>query len=144
MLLPLVLQAQAAPPPEPQDPAPDPPWEFDPPPVDPQVIEGRRRPDYSDPLPDPVEQDNPGAVRAPPPSAFPVEESPIPDRWRLIESLGLTAQAGYAERVSLAEEKLTPLSEVAGDTAPYFSMILIYKGEERWHPALAKTLGSGA
>ena len=62
----------------------------------------------------------------------------------LIESLGLTAQAGYAERVSLAEEKLTPLSEVAGDTAPYFSMILIYKGEERWHPALAKTLGSGA
>ncbi|KUO56994.1 MAG: hypothetical protein APF78_02960 [Sphingomonadales bacterium BRH_c3] len=92
MLLPLVLQAQAAPPPEPQDPAPDPPWEFDPPPVDPQVIEGRRRPDYSDPLPDPVEQDNPGAVRAPPPSAFPVDEIPIPDRWRLIESLGLVKE----------------------------------------------------
>nr|MDH4439762.1 precorrin-2 C(20)-methyltransferase [Rhizobium sp.] len=61
----------------------------------------------------------------------------------LIESLGLTAQAGYAERVSLAEQKLTPLADVIEDTAPYFSMILIYKGEERWHPALAKTLGSG-
>ena len=62
----------------------------------------------------------------------------------LIESLGLTAQAGYAERVSLAEQKLTPLADVSEDTAPYFSMILIYKGDERWHPALAKKLGSGA
>ena len=60
----------------------------------------------------------------------------------LIESLGLTAQAAYAERVSLAEQKLTPLADVAEYTAPYFSMILIYKGDERWHPALAKTLGS--
>ncbi|MBA4163943.1 MAG: hypothetical protein C0510_04825 [Erythrobacter sp.] len=93
MLLPLVLQVQAAPPPpEPQEPEPDPPWEVDTPPVDPEMIEGRRRPDYTGPLPDPVTQDNPGAVRAPPPTAFPVDEIPVPDRWRLIESLGLVKE----------------------------------------------------
>ena len=93
MLLPLVLQVQAASPPaEPQEPAPDPPWEVDTPPVDPEIIEGRRRPDYTGPLPDPVTQDNPGAVRAPPPTAFPVDDFPIPDRWRLIESLGLVKE----------------------------------------------------
>lgn len=64
----------------------------EPPPVDPEVIEGRRRPDYTDPLPDPVTQDNPGAVRAPPPQAFPPDEVPIPDRWRLIETLGLVKE----------------------------------------------------
>lgn len=61
----------------------------------------------------------------------------------LIERLGLTDQAGYAERVSLPEQKLVPLAEVAEDTAPYFSMILIYKGEERWHPALPQSLDRG-
>lgn len=93
VFLPLVLQLQAAPPPaEAPEPAPDPPWEVDPPPVDPEIIEGRRRPDYTPPLPDPVTQDNPGAVRAPPPTAFPLDDIPIPDRWRLIESLGLVKE----------------------------------------------------
>ncbi|MFZ9395513.1 MAG: hypothetical protein ACO25F_05555 [Erythrobacter sp.] len=92
---------QVEPPPEPvtEEPPPasapassEPPWEVGAPPVDPQVIEGRRRPDYTDPLPDPVTQDNPGAVRAPPPSAFPTDQLPIPDRWRLIQSLGLVKE----------------------------------------------------
>ena len=61
----------------------------------------------------------------------------------LIERMGLVAQAGYVERVSLAEERLMPLAELSEDRAPYFSMILIYKGEERWHPAMSQTLGSG-
>ena len=78
--------------PEVQPAEPHPPWEAEPPPVDPEVIEGRRRPDYTDPLPDPVTQDNPGAVRAPPPQAFPTDEVPIPDRWRLIETLGLVKE----------------------------------------------------
>ncbi|EHS51905.1 precorrin-2 C20-methyltransferase [Rhizobium sp. PDO1-076] len=60
----------------------------------------------------------------------------------LIAELGLTAQAGYVERVSLAEQRLMPLAEVAEDVAPYFSMILIYKGAESWHPALASRLGA--
>lgn len=60
----------------------------------------------------------------------------------LIAALGLTAQAGYVERVSLAEQRLMPLCEVPEDVAPYFSMILIYKGAEAWHPALASRLGT--
>jgi hypothetical protein len=66
-----------------------------PPPVDAGVIEGRRRPGYVAPLPEPVTQENPGAVRAPPPSAFPTDQVPIPDRWRLIQSLGLVTEHWY-------------------------------------------------
>ncbi|MFL6843362.1 MAG: hypothetical protein ACJ8ER_00590 [Allosphingosinicella sp.] len=52
--------------------------------------QGRRRPGVpQDELEEPVTQDNPGAVRAPPPEAFPTDEIPIPDRWRLIETLGV-------------------------------------------------------
>jgi hypothetical protein len=99
-LLPALLLLQAAPPPEtvatptappgeealPQD------WEVDVPPVDPQIIEGRERPGYTAPLPEKIEQTNQGAVRAPPPQAFPKDQLPIPDRWRLIESLGLVRE----------------------------------------------------
>ena len=98
-LLPALLLLQAAPPeeatppvappgeaPAPQD------WEQDVPPVDPQIIEGRERPGYTAPLPEKIEQNNAGAVRAPPPQAFPTEQVPIPDRWRLIQSLGLVKE----------------------------------------------------
>ncbi|QYJ07779.1 hypothetical protein [Qipengyuania flava] len=64
----------------------------EPPAVDNEVIDGRRRPDYTEPLPDEVSQTNEGAVRAPPPEAFPVDQIPIPDRWRLIESLGVVKE----------------------------------------------------
>ncbi|MEM6464685.1 MAG: precorrin-2 C(20)-methyltransferase [Pseudomonadota bacterium] len=50
---------------------------------------------------------------------------------KLIERLGLAATAGYLERISLAEERILPLEMVAGP-APYFSMIMIYKGAENW------------
>ena len=60
--------------------------------VDPMILEGRQRPGYVGELPDPITQDNPGAVRAPPPSAFPVDQIPIPDRWRLIQNLGLVTE----------------------------------------------------
>lgn len=64
----------------------------EPPPVDNEIIEGRRRPDYTEPLPEEVTQTNEGAVRAPPPEAFPVDQVPVPDRWRLIESLGVVKE----------------------------------------------------
>lgn len=64
-------------------------------PVDNESIEGRRRPGYTGPLPDAVTQDNPGAVRAPPPEAFPTDDIPIPDRWRLIETLGLARERWF-------------------------------------------------
>lgn len=67
--------------------------EQDVPPVDPAIIDGRERPGYTAPLPERIEQDNEGAIRAPPPEAFPTEQVPIPDRWRLIESLGLVKES---------------------------------------------------
>jgi hypothetical protein len=63
--------------------------------ADEQSIEGRHRPGYERPLPDRVRQDNPGAISAPPPEAFPVDQVPIPDRWRLIESLGVVKERWF-------------------------------------------------
>ncbi|MGB5723607.1 MAG: hypothetical protein WBM39_04260, partial [Parasphingorhabdus sp.] len=51
------------------------------------LIDGRRRPGVQKTLPDPVTQNNPGAVNAPPPEAFPTDEFPVPDRWRIMQSL---------------------------------------------------------
>ncbi|BAI98659.1 hypothetical protein Sj15T_37270 [Sphingobium sp. TA15] len=90
-LLPLFALAQ------PGEPVPPPPPEnwreiLD---ADGQSIEGRRRPGYEAPLPDAVTQDNKGAVRAPPPEAFPTDQVPIPDRWRLIESLGVVKERWF-------------------------------------------------
>ena len=51
---------------------------------------------------------------------------------RLIEQAGLTDRAGYLERVSLENQQVMPLTDVNEKSAPYFSMILIYKGAERW------------
>lgn len=99
-LLPALLLLQAAPAPEEVQPPVAPPgeeaqpenWEKDIPPVDPGILEGRERPGYTAPLPDRIEQDNQGAVRAPPPQAFPTEQIPIPDRWRLVETLGVVKE----------------------------------------------------
>ncbi|MFZ2101182.1 MAG: precorrin-2 C(20)-methyltransferase [Oricola sp.] len=54
----------------------------------------------------------------------------------LLDRLGLLDMAGYCERVSRAEERVLPLAHVDADSAPYFSMILIYKGAEDWIRAL--------
>lgn len=50
----------------------------------------------------------------------------------LIEQAGLMSSAGYLERVSLENQRILPLDEVEDDIAPYFSIILIYKGAENW------------
>ena len=52
--------------------------------ADDALIEGRRRPGVQKRLPDPIVQNNPGAVSAPPPEAFPTDEFPVPDRWRIM------------------------------------------------------------
>ena len=49
----------------------------------------------------------------------------------LLDEMGLTAQAGYIERASLDEQIVLPLAD-APHSAPYFSMILIYKGDDPW------------
>lgn len=48
---------------------------------------------------------------------------------QVIARLGLTDGCRYCERVSLPEEVVLPLAE-APETAPYFSMILGYRGSE--------------
>lgn len=55
--------------------------------VDNGIIDGRRRPGYNESLPAPVVQTNPDAVRAPPPEAFPTDQLPVPDRWRILAGL---------------------------------------------------------
>ncbi|WP_434053731.1 MAG: precorrin-2 C(20)-methyltransferase [Roseibium sp.] len=50
----------------------------------------------------------------------------------LLDRMGLLEQAGYVERASLAKQKVHRLIDLDADTAPYFSMILIYKGDEAW------------
>jgi hypothetical protein len=108
LFLPLALQAgapspEAAPPPQGTElPAraaeegaqeqPGPAIETDVPPVESGVIEGRRRPGYVPPRPDQITQRHEGAVRAPPPEAFPTDQIPIPDRWRLVQTLGLVKE----------------------------------------------------
>jgi hypothetical protein len=85
----------------PEDPVPPPPplnWQEQlPDDLVTQIIDGRRRPGYRPDLPDRVSQDNVGALRPPPPSAFPGMENqlPIPDRWRLIESLGVVKERWF-------------------------------------------------
>ena len=62
-----------------------------------EIIEGRRRPGYTPDLPDQLTQDNVGALRPPPPQAFPGMEDqlPVPDRWRLIETLGVVKERWF-------------------------------------------------
>jgi precorrin-2/cobalt-factor-2 C20-methyltransferase len=55
----------------------------------------------------------------------------LPRLRALIEALGLTPRAAYVERASLPDARALPLAE-APDTAPYFSMILIAKGDDPW------------
>ncbi|SMF70770.1 hypothetical protein SAMN06295910_1945 [Allosphingosinicella indica] len=60
--------------------------------ADDPLLEGRRVPGYQEVLPDAQTQNNIGAVRAPPPEAFPTDHIPIPDRWRLIQTLGVVKE----------------------------------------------------
>ncbi|NKB51451.1 MAG: precorrin-2 C(20)-methyltransferase [Rhizobiaceae bacterium] len=51
---------------------------------------------------------------------------------QLIDKAGLLPQAAYLERATLPNQKIAPLADVKEAAAPYFSMILIYKGAENW------------
>lgn len=59
----------------------------------------------------------------------------------LLEKLNLARNAGYLERISLSEEKVLPLRDVGAESAPYFSMILVYRGAEDW--IAARPIGEG-
>jgi precorrin-2/cobalt-factor-2 C20-methyltransferase len=49
----------------------------------------------------------------------------------LIEAAGLDGAAGYLERIGLPEERILPLRDAPAE-APYFSIVLVYKGAEDW------------
>ncbi|MEL6478352.1 MAG: precorrin-2 C(20)-methyltransferase [Pseudomonadota bacterium] len=55
----------------------------------------------------------------------------LPRLRALLAKMGLTEKAVYIERASLPEGRALPLSE-APEQAPYFSMILIYRGDDPW------------
>lgn len=55
----------------------------------------------------------------------------LPKIRGVIEALGLVDKATYIEHASLPEEVVLPLSE-APEKAPYFSMILLAKGNDPW------------
>lgn len=50
----------------------------------------------------------------------------------LLTKHGLLESAAYVERASLPNQRLMPLAQLGENAAPYFSMILVYKGEEDW------------
>jgi precorrin-2/cobalt-factor-2 C20-methyltransferase len=51
---------------------------------------------------------------------------------RALAALGLLEGARYVERATMENERVLPLAEVAGDAAPYFSMILVHRRGEAW------------
>jgi len=83
-------RADEAQPPEAAPPQVTAPPDTAPVPADDKPLDGRRRPGRQETFPDAVKQVNPGAVRAPPPEAFPQDHIPVPDRWRLAGALGVS------------------------------------------------------
>ncbi|WP_175485002.1 precorrin-2 C(20)-methyltransferase [Pseudovibrio axinellae] len=60
----------------------------------------------------------------------------LPRVKALLDKMGLLGAAGYVERATLPEMVVARLADYPNETAPYFSMIIVYKGEEAWtlHP----------
>lgn len=54
---------------------------------------------------------------------------------RILVELGLAGSAYYVERASLPEQKVMALSEMAEETAPYFSMLLVHRRGAAWNAA---------
>jgi len=55
----------------------------------------------------------------------------LPRLRALVAAEGYLARATYVERATLGSERIMPLSD-APEEAPYFSMILIAKGDDPW------------
>lgn len=50
----------------------------------------------------------------------------------LLDRLGLAAHARYVERASLPSGRVLALGEVAAESVPYFSMVLLHRRGEAW------------
>jgi hypothetical protein len=96
VVLAMLDQAATSVEPAPPIPAPAGPDEEDGRTAEDALVPGRRRPGIPQrQLDEPIIQDNQGAVRAPPPEAFPTDQIPVPDRWRLIETLGVVKERWF-------------------------------------------------
>ncbi len=51
----------------------------------------------------------------------------------VLEGLGLTQHAHYVERATMSAQRSLPLAEFSGESAPYFSMILVHKRGLAWN-----------
>ncbi len=52
--------------------------------------------------------------------------------YSVLAELDLLERAGYVERASLPNQKVVRLAQAKLEGAPYFSMILVYRGGESW------------
>ena len=51
---------------------------------------------------------------------------------RVLHELGLSEQARYIERATMASQRILPLDSVDPGDVPYFSMVLLHKRGEAW------------
>jgi len=51
---------------------------------------------------------------------------------RVLERLGIAGQARYIEYATMAEQVVRPFAEVSGESAPYFSMVLVHRRGDAW------------
>jgi precorrin-2/cobalt-factor-2 C20-methyltransferase len=58
---------------------------------------------------------------------------------RVLAELGLVERTHYVERATLGNERVLPLAEVAEDTAPYFSMLLVHRRGAAWRNGAGKS-----
>ena len=56
----------------------------------------------------------------------------LPKVLRVLDRLGLTAQARYVERAGQPGQRIRTLAEAAIDGAPYFALILVHKRGNAW------------
>ena len=50
----------------------------------------------------------------------------------VLAGLGLSDNARYIERATMAEQRIVNLADVGDGDAPYFSMVLVHKRAEAW------------
>ena len=56
----------------------------------------------------------------------------LPKIRGVLDDLGLTQNARYIERATMAEQRIVSLDQLPENAAPYFSMILVHKRAEAW------------
>jgi precorrin-2/cobalt-factor-2 C20-methyltransferase len=51
---------------------------------------------------------------------------------KVLTELKLADRTRYVEHATLASQRVLPLHEVAADTVPYFSMLLVHRRGDAW------------